>query len=79
MPWKEAMNIIPNYTPERKYGYWELRNTHPEWAELLDAQNQWAAYEQKPNFAGNPPEVLKLIPQTVRDGKEDDRIDAWIL
>jgi|P1105metagenome_2_1110788.scaffolds.fasta_scaffold71902_2 hypothetical protein len=73
------MSFIPDYQPARKYGYWELRNTHPEWSQLLDQQNAWAQYEQKPNLAGLPPEVVKMIPQTVRDGKDDDRIDAWIL
>lgn len=73
------MNIIPDYTPDHKYGYWELKNKHPEWAQLLDQQNTWAEYEAKPNFAGNPNEVTKLIPQSVRNGQEDDRIDAWIL
>jgi hypothetical protein len=70
---------IPNYKSDHKYDYWELKNRHPEWANILDQQNAWSQYEQKPDLASLPPEVVKMIPQTVRDGKTDERIDAWIL
>lgn len=71
--------IIPPYQPNHTYSYWELVNNHPEYAQMLQQQDNWSQYEQKPDLAGLPPEVVKMIPQDVRDGKEDDRIDAWML
>lgn len=69
--------IIPQYKPDHRYSYFELANKHPEYAALLD--NPWAQFEQKPNLMGLPPEVVKMIPQECRDGKPNDRIDAWII
>lgn len=71
--------FIPQYKPDHKFSYWEILNKFPEYAEMIQQQNTWAQYEQKPNLAGLPPEVVKMIPQAARDGKEDTRIDAWIL
>ena len=70
---------IPKYNNGHKIDYWEMRNKFPEWAEVLDQQNNWKQYEQKPDLTGQPPEVVRMIPQTVRDGKSDERVDAWIL
>ncbi len=69
--------IIPPYKPDHEYSYWELANKHPEYAQMLG--NAWAPYEAKPDLAGLPPEVVKMIPQECREGKPNDRIDAWIL
>lgn len=69
--------IIPQYRPDHTYSYAELLNKHPELASQVD--NAWAQYEQKPNLMGLPPEIVRMIPQECRDGKPNDRIDAWML
>lgn len=70
--------IIPQYKADHSFTYWDVVNKFPEYAAMLQSDT-WAQYEQKPDLSNLPPEVVKMIPQTVRDGKEDSRIDAWIL
>lgn len=71
--------IIPPYKPDHEYSYWEMANKHPEYANMLQQQNSWAPYEGKPDLSYLPPEVVKMIPNECREGKPNERIDAWII
>lgn len=73
--------MIPEYKRDRKkpLDFEQLSEEMPEIAEMIMNQNTWSQYEQAPSFEDIPSEYQKLIPQNVREGKEDLRTyNIWL-
>lgn len=71
--------IFPNYTPGRKRSKEEILSEHPEIAEKVNMQNSWSQYERTPNRDEFTSEDWRLLPDDVKEGNGQTRIDAWII
>lgn len=71
--------MIPNYNPRHKLEYWEIKNKFPEYVEEVQNETIFKSFEGKPDLSNVSPEEMRMIPSAVKDGKTDERIDAWIL
>lgn len=73
--------MIPEYKRDRKrpLDMEQLSEEMSEIAEMIAMQNTWTQYEQAPDFSEIPMEYQKMIPQNVREGKEDPRTyNIWL-
>ena len=73
--------MIPEYKRDRKHGFnvQEALEGMPEMAELIARQNTWDEFEQKPDFSEIPAEYQGMIPDNIRNQKEDERIyNMWL-
>lgn len=73
--------MIPEYKRDRKHGFnvQDALENMPEIVELIASQNTWDEFEQKPDFSDIPPEYQGMIPENIRNQKEDERIyNMWL-
>lgn len=73
--------MIPEYKRDRKHGFnvQEALEGMPEMAELIARQNTWDEFEQKPDFSEIPAEYQGMIPENIRNQKDDQRIyNMWL-
>lgn len=70
---------IPQYTPGRQQNRREILNNHPEIAKQLEQQDQWSQYERGITREECSSEEWRMLPDSVKDGQNDGRIDAWMI
>ena len=73
--------MIPEYKRDRKHGFnvQDALENMPEMAELIARQSTWDEFEQKPDFSDIPTEYQGMIPENIRNQKEDERIyNMWL-
>ena len=73
--------MIPEYKRDRKHGFniQDALENMPEMADLIAKQSSWDEFEQKPDFSDIPAEYQGMIPDNVRNQKEDQRIyNMWL-
>ena len=51
----------------------------PDVAQQIVQEDQWSQYERKPDFTEVDKTIMPWIPEKVREGKEDERIDTIML
>jgi hypothetical protein len=70
---------IPKYRPSRRISWEEICEDFPEVADQIVREDQWSPYERKPDFTEVDKTLMPWIPEKVREGKEDERIDTiWL-
>ena len=70
---------IPKYKTNRQLSWDEICQDFPDVARQIVQEDQWSPYERKPDFSEVDNLLMPWIPEKVRDGKEDDRIDTIML
>lgn len=70
---------IPKYRSNRRLSWDEICEEFPDVANQIASEDTWRYYEQKPNFAEVDHKLMAWIPEKVREGKEDERIDTVML
>lgn len=70
---------IPKYKSNRHLTWDEICEEFPDVANQIVKEDTWRQFEQKPNFAEVDNKLMQWIPEKVREGKEDERIDTVIL
>lgn len=73
--------MIPEYKRDRRrpLDIEQLMEEMPQIAEQIMAHNTWSQYEQAPDFSEIPMEYQKMIPENVRNQKEDTRTyNIWL-
>lgn len=73
--------MIPEYKRDRQkpFDFEQLQEEMPQIADLIIAQNTWAQYEQAPDFTDIPLEYQKMLPDNIRNQKEDLRTyNIWL-
>lgn len=73
--------MIPEYKRDRKHDFnvQDALENMPEMAELIARQSTWDEFEQKPDFSDIPAEYQGMIPDNIRNQKEDERIyNMWL-
>ena len=70
---------IPKYKTNRRLSWDEICEEFPEVAQQIVQEDQWRPYERKPDFAEVDKTIMPWIPEKVREGKEDERIDTIML
>lgn len=73
--------MIPEYKRDRKFGFniQEALEGMPDVVELIAKQSTWDEFEQKPDFSDIPTEYQGMIPENIRNQKEDTRIyNIWL-
>lgn len=70
---------IPKYKTNRRIGWEELCEEFPDVANQIVSEDQWSQYERKPDFSEVDKTIMPWIPEKVREGKEDERIDTIML
>lgn len=73
--------MIPEYKRDRKHSFnvQDALENMPEMAELIARQSTWDEFEQKPDFSDIPAEYQGMIPENIRNQKEDERIyNMWL-
>ena len=73
--------MIPEYKRDRKHGFnvQDALENMPEMAELIARQSTWDEFEQKPDFSDIPTEYQGMIPENIRNQKDDQRIyNMWL-
>jgi hypothetical protein len=73
--------MIPEYKRDRKHGFnvQDALEDMPDLAELIAKQSTWDEFEQKPDFSDIAAEYQGMIPDNVRNQKEDTRIyNIWL-
>lgn len=71
--------IIGHYKGNRRLSWEEIEKDFPEVARQIAQEDSWRPYEAKPDFTEVDPEIMKWIPDRVRNGENDERIDSIIL
>lgn len=57
----------------------EICEEFPDVADQIVREDQWSSLEQKPDFSEVDKTIIPWIPEKVREGKEDERIDTIML
>lgn len=73
--------MIPEYKRDtvKPLDFEKLSEEMPDIANLIASQDTWSQFEQLPDLSDIPAEYQKMIPQNVRDGKEDTRVyNMWL-
>ena len=73
--------MIPEYRRDRKHGFnvQDALEKMPEVSELIARQSAWDEFEQKPDFSDIPAEYQGMIPDNIRNQREDERIyNMWL-
>ena len=70
---------IPKYRSNRRLSWNEMCQDFPEVANQIVQEDNWRPYEQRPNFAEVDNKLMQWVPEKVREGKEDERIDSIML
>lgn len=73
--------MIPEYSRKRKLpiNIEEATEDMPEIAAAIAAQSVWSQYEQAPDFSEIPEEYQTMIPDNIRNQKEDNKIyNIWL-
>ena len=70
---------IPKYKSNRRLSWDEICDEFPDIARQIVSEDQWRQFEQKPDFAEVDKKLMPWVPEKVRDGKEDERIDSIML
>lgn len=70
---------IPKYKTNRHLSWDEICEEFPDVADQIVREDQWSSLEQKPDFSEVDKTIIPWIPEKVREGKEDERIDTIML
>ena len=70
---------IPKYKTNRRMTWEEICEEFPDVAQQIVQEDQWTPYERKPDFSEVDKTIMPWIPEKVREGKEDERIDTIML
>jgi hypothetical protein len=70
---------IPKYKTNRRITWEEMCEEFPDVAQQIVQEDQWSQYERKPDFTEVDKTIMPWIPEKVREGKEDERIDTIML
>lgn len=70
---------IPQYKPDHNISWETITEQFPEIANQIVSEDNWSYYERKPDFSEVDGLTMKWIPEKVRQGYEDERIDTIIL
>jgi hypothetical protein len=70
---------IPKYKTNRRMSWTEICEEFPEVANQIVSEDQWSPWERKPDFTEVDKTLMPWIPEKVREGKEDERIDTIML
>lgn len=70
---------IPKYKSNKQLSWDEICQDFPDVANQIIQEDQWSQYERKPNFSDVDSDTMKWVPERVRQGLEDERIDTIIL
>ena len=71
--------VINHYKGHRHITWDEICQEFPEVANQIAKEDTWSMYERKPDFSVVDTELMKWIPDRVRNGESDERIDSIIL
>ena len=70
---------IPKYKSNRRLSWDEICDEFPDVARQIVSEDQWRQFEQKPDFSDIPSEYQGMIPENIRNQKEDTRIyNIWL-
>ena len=70
---------IPKYRPNRRISWDEICEDFPEVANQIASEDTWSYYERKPDFSEVDSKLMQWVPEKVREGKSDERIDTIML
>lgn len=73
--------MIPEYSRKKKLpvDIEEATEDMPEIAAAIASLSTWSQYEQAPNFSEIPEDYQNMIPDNVRNQKEDTKIyNIWL-
>ena len=70
---------IPKYRSNRRLSWDEICEEFPDVANQIVREDQWRQFEQKPDFTEVDKKLRPWVPEKVREGKEDERIDSIML
>lgn len=70
---------IPKYRSIRRLSWDEICQDFPEVANQIVQEDNWSPYEQRPNFTEVDNKLMQWVPEKVREGKDDERIDSIML
>lgn len=71
--------FIRHYKGNRRLSWDEIQQEFPEVAKQIAQEDNWSMYEQNPDFTEVSPEIMRWIPDRVRNGESDERIDSIML
>lgn len=70
---------LPKYKSNHRLTWDEICTDFPDIANQIAQENSWSQFEQKPDLSDVDTDLLKWIPEGVREGKSEERIDTIIL
>lgn len=71
--------FIPKYKSKKRLTWDEICEEFPDVANQIAREDTWSCWERKPDFSEVDHKIMEWIPEKVREGKEDERIDTIIL
>ena len=70
---------IPKYKSNRRLSWEEICDEFPDIDRQIVSEDQWRTIKQKPDFTEVDKKLMPWVPEKVREGKDDERIDSIML